>query len=101
MAKAKKSSMRKTRKLTGSQVSRLRELLKKAILDANFRRQLLSNPRGVLARYGIGLNAAQLRQFEKAKKALLRKARELEKRAVKAAKKLSSQARVIGWPTIQ
>lgn len=101
MAKAKKSSVRKTKKLTGTQVTRLKELFKKAVLDAAFRRQLLSNPRKVLARYGIGLNAAQLRQLDKAKKTLLKKAREIEKSAVSAAKKISSQARIMGWPTIQ
>ncbi len=101
MAKAKKSPMRKTRKLTGTQVSRLRELFKKAMLDADFRRQLLANPRKVLAQYGIGLNAAQLRQLDKAKNTLLKKAREIEKSAVNAAQKLGKQARIIGMPTIQ
>lgn len=101
MAKAKKSSMRKTKRLTGTQVSRLKELFKKAMLDAAFRRQLLSNPRKVLARFGIGLNAAQLRQLDKAKKTLLKKAREIEKGAVKAAQRLSTQAKVIGWPTVR
>lgn len=102
MVKAKKKAPKRvTPKLSGTQISRLKALFNKAMLDAGFRRQLLSNPRKVFAQFGIGLNAAQLRQLENVKKALLKKAREIETSAVKAAQKLAKQARLMSWPSIR
>ena len=100
MAKAKKTAAKRGSRLTGSQITRLRKLFEKAILDAAFRRRLLSDPRKVLGQFGIGLSPAQTRQVEKIRKALLKKARQIEQAAVEAARKLSDKASVV-WPTIR
>jgi predicted urease superfamily metal-dependent hydrolase len=101
MAKKAKRATRKGPKLSGTQAGRLRNLLEKALLDAQFRRRLLANPRKVLAEHRIGLTPAQVRRFEKAKNAILAKARQLEKRAVEAARSLAKQASVMSFPQIR